>query len=84
MTINDLIKKIEVKDIDLDLMSRIIFDIERYFDKNFVSELKNVQKTNNIIFDSTKRKILRKQYYYGDFFKNSTKYSIKKLEYTKK
>ena len=82
MTINQLKEKLNNKNIKDDLLICILFEMNRYFDKSFVSEIKKVQKENEVVFDSIERKNLRKRYYYGDFITEPSKYSISHISYS--
>ena len=82
VTINELKEKLNNKEIDNNLLICILFEMNRYFDKNFVSEIKKVQKENKVVFDSIERKSLRKRYYYGKFITEPSKYAINHISYT--
>lgn len=82
MTIKNLKEKLNNLTIQDDLLICILFDMSRYFDKNFISEIKKIQKENNIVFDSVERKKIRKCYYYGKFVTNPFQYSISQFTYT--
>ena len=69
-------------DIDDKLLACILFEMNRYFDKQFVTEIKRVQKENGIVFDFVNRKELRKAYYYGDFIVEKPAYHINHIAYT--
>lgn len=60
------IKKIINFDIDDSILKSILFDMCRYFDKNFVLDLKMYQDKENIKFNQNQRIQLRKYYYYGE------------------
>lgn len=58
--------KIEISD---DTLIEILFDINRFFDKNFTKELKAAQKRQDKVLNSIERKILRTYYYYKRYDK---------------
>ena len=68
-----------------DLLISILFEMSRYYDKEFTNILKEIKKEQNIIFDTPTRKQLRLKYYYGDNYKNNNlKYNIAHCQYNNK
>lgn len=53
-------------DIEDSLLTKILFDTTRYFDKQLTSIYKREQKNNNRIFNTIERKALRNYFYYGN------------------
>lgn len=53
--------KLEIND---DLLLRILFEMNRYFDKDFTNKIQVKQKKLNRVFNQKERNILRKYYYY--------------------
>ena len=79
----DLVKKkleLKIKD---DLLKAIVFEISRHFDSKFIKEIKTIQIDNNVIIDSSVRKIMRKGFYYGGIYDIDTPYKIKPISYNK-
>lgn len=81
MKLCELKEKLD-NNIDDNLLICILFEMNRYFDKQFVTEIKSVQKENGIVFDFVNRKELRKAYYYGDFIVEKPAYHINHITYT--
>lgn len=52
--------------IENSLLIKIIFDLNKYFDKDFVKQIKVLQKETKRIFNSNERKVLRNFYYYNN------------------
>ena len=50
----------------VDIMYKILFEMNRFYDKNFTLEVQNWQKENKVIFNQNQRNILRKYYYYSN------------------
>lgn len=48
-----------------DLLYRILFEMNRYFDKDLTLEIQKTQKQLGRVFNQKERNILRKYYYYG-------------------
>ena len=65
-----------------DLLISLVFETSRYFDKTFTSTIKDIQLKYHIILDSPTRKILRKKFYYGDYYNLKTEYDINKINYS--
>ena len=61
----DLIKNKLKLEIDNKVLIRILFDINRYFDKNLTISFQSEQKRNDRIFNSVERKALRNFFYHG-------------------
>ena len=76
------IKEITKLNLSDNLILSIIFEMGRYFDKQFTTEIKKIQKENNIVIDSPTRKILRKKFYFGDYCNIDVPYTISKYIYT--
>lgn len=64
MNLTVLKNKLNIK-IEDDLLLRILFEMNRFFDKNFTKEIKLYQKKINKIFNQNERNIIRKYYYYN-------------------
>ena len=67
MSIFEKILKIKTEynlEINDDLLLRILFDMNRYFDKDFTNKIQFKQKKLNRVFNQKERNILRKYYYY--------------------
>lgn len=58
------IKKLLQINIDDEILVRILFDLNKYFDKKLTGIFRIEQEKNEIIFDSITRKLLRNYYYY--------------------
>lgn len=56
-------KKINIE-LEDELLIRILFEMNRYFDKGFTSSIQSYQKQLNRIFNQKERNLLRKFYYY--------------------
>ena len=82
MNLLDIKSKLNNIDIPDDLLLSILFEMSRYYDKDFVDEVKKVQKEKNIVFNSSKREILRKQYYYGEYFNEKLIEKFPKINYS--
>ncbi len=78
----DTLKKMLGIDISNDLLIDITFEMSRYYDSLFTSEIKKIQKKQNIIIDSPSRKQMRKKFYYGNLFDIETKYDIAPCDYS--
>ena len=79
----NFIKKRINQNIDDDTLFRIMFDMNRFFDKQFVIELQKYQKANNIKFNQTQRNIVRKYFYYGkEEFLDNINIAFPKLIYS--
>ena len=66
---NDNLVKIKNKlniEIDNDVLVRILFDINRYFDKELTKTIKKQQQTLQRVFNSIERKDLRNYYYHNN------------------
>lgn len=66
MLSNDLVEiknKLNI-DINDDILLHILFDINRYFDKDFTKVIQQQQKKNQRVFNSIERKSLRNYYYH--------------------
>ena len=48
-----------------DLLYRILFEMNRYFDKDLTLEIQKTQKQLGRVFNQKERNLLRKYYYYG-------------------
>ena len=48
-----------------DLLYRILFEMNRYFDKDLTLEIQKTQKQLGRVFNQKERNVLRKYYYYG-------------------
>lgn len=67
MNLTLLKEKLNV-DISDDLLIRILFEMNRFFDKTFIVEIQSAQKRNLRVFNQNERNSLRKYYYYGESF----------------
>ena len=47
-----------------DILIRILFEMNKYFDKELTEEIQKYQKKTNRVFNGKERKLLRKYYYY--------------------
>ena len=66
MLSNDLLEiknKLEI-DIDIESLLHILFDINRYFDRELTKTIRQQQKKDKRVFNSTERKKLRNYYYH--------------------
>lgn len=66
MLSNDLLEiknKLEI-DIDIESLLHILFDINRYFDRELTKTIRQQQKKDKRIFNSTERKKIRNYYYH--------------------
>ena len=76
------VKELVKLDIDDDLLCRIIFEMSRFFDNKVTKLTQKYQKANNVVISSPDRKLVRKKYYYGKYFKNNIKYDIGACEFS--
>lgn len=76
-------KNIINKDIDDKLLTLLVFDISRYFDKKFTLNLQKLQKNNNKVYNLSDRQKIRKEFYYSSSNLVTIKYNIESLSYTK-
>ena len=60
----NFIKELLNNNISDDLLIRILFEMGRYFDKQFVKEIQATQKKIKRIFNQNERNLLRLYYYY--------------------
>ncbi len=60
----DLIKSLIQEDISDNLLVLILFEMGRYFDREFVEEIKRYQQQSGRIFNQNERNLLRQYYYY--------------------
>lgn len=65
-----------------DFLCRLIFEKSRYFDSQFTQELKLIKKETNIIYDAIQRKLIRKKYYFGDYFNSKLDINMEPLKYS--
>jgi DNA modification methylase len=63
------------------LLAAILFEMSKFYDKEFIKAIRKKQKEEKIVIDSPNRKILRKKYYYGNFFDIKSPFSIEQLSY---
>lgn len=61
----DKIKELLNLDIDEDVLIRILFDINRYFDKSLTKAFQEQKIKNNKTFNSIERKLLRNYFYHN-------------------
>lgn len=82
MSYFDKVKQIVNINIPDELLMDLVFEMSRYFDKDYTRAVQQIQKKEDIVVDSPTRKILRKKYYYGDAFSLPVPYTITKYIYT--
>ena len=75
------IKKIINIPISDELLTLIILEMGRFLDKEYIKEIRKIQKENKIILDTPTRKTLRKKYYYGKYCKLNTIINIDSIDY---
>lgn len=49
-----------------EILFRILFEMNKYFEKDFTKAVQNLQKETKRVFNTVQRKILRKYFYYSD------------------
>ena len=52
------------------ILLKILFEMNKFFEKELTEEIQNSQKKNKIVFNSIQRRILRKHFYYSDKLQN--------------
>lgn len=65
-----------------DFLCRLIFETSRFFDSQFTKQLKSLKKETGIIYDAIQRKVLRKKYYFADYYKSDLQVNLEYLQYT--
>lgn len=53
-------------DVNEKQIAKVLFDMNRYFDKEFTEEISKYQNKNEIKFNTYQRGLIRKYYYYGE------------------
>ena len=82
MTYFTQVKKLVDIDIADDVLIHVVFEMNRYFDKEFTKKIKEIQKEKDIVLDTPSRKMLRKAFYYGSLFEVDSPYDISGIIYT--
>ncbi len=62
------LKRMLDADINNELLIKILFDMNRYFDKEFTATIQLIQKKESRVFNQNERNALRKFFYYGESF----------------
>lgn len=75
------VKELTGLNIEDRLLISVVFEMSRFSDKQFVSAVRKIQKTHNVVIDTATRKILRKKYYYGDLYSLEVPYKIEYCDY---
>ena len=81
MSYFDSVKTITNLNVPDDLLIALVFEMSRFSDKKYTSEVQHVQKENNVVIDTPTRKLLRKKYYYGDYCSLEIPFSISHCDY---
>ena len=81
MTRIEKIKSIINLDVDDELLIAVVLEMERFLDKQFVEEIRKIQKDNGVVFDSPTRKTMRKKFYYGEYYNYETPFPIERASY---
>lgn len=76
MTFFENVKTTTNLNISDSLLISLVFEMSRAADKQYTIEIQKIQKKNKIIIDTPTRKLLRKKFYYGNFFSLDTPYAI--------
>ena len=82
MTYFEQVKEMTKLNIPDDLLVLLVFEMSRSFDKKYTEEIKLIQKNNNIILDTPTRKLLRKKFYFGNYFTSDVPYKIPHCTYS--
>lgn len=82
MTFFEQVKEITNLDISDSLLISLVFEMSRFSDKKYTSEIQFIQKKNKIVIDTPTRKLLRKKFYYGDFCSLEVPYNIPYCTYS--
>jgi len=81
MSYFEKVKEIVKLDIPDELLTAIVFEMGRFSDKGFTYEIHSLQKREGIVIDTPTRKVLRKKFYYGDYYSLITPYDIAYCNY---
>lgn len=84
MSYFEKVKNITQLNIPDDLLVAIVFEMSRFYDKEYTAEIKKIQKKNSIVLDTPSRKVLRRKYYYSNFCHEVSNYCIGTFSTTKK
>ena len=77
------VKELTKLDIPDPLLTALVFEMSRFSDKKYTKEIQQIQKKLDLVIDTPTRKLLRKKYYYGEYYTSTLPYSITPCNYDK-
>lgn len=75
------VKKLTGLNVSDELLVALVFEMSRFYDKEFTNEIQRIQKKNKVVISTPLRKVLRKKFYYGDYYLLETPYDISVCDY---